>query len=91
MSARRYVTIIQDPRGYPEPGEYEDDLTTVTMHEVVLRDDYETLLAERDEWQMLAVQALDRADSALAGDTETADDLRARAVALAKSRNEAAG
>lgn len=40
------------------------------------------LESERDEWRRLAVDSIDRAELALAGDAETADDLRARAIGL---------
>ncbi len=47
---RRYLTIIQDPAGYPAPGEPlepapPDGPAPPVMHSVVLADDYEALLA----------------------------------------------
>lgn len=45
--ARRYVALVQDSRGYPPRNEpLPDDAVQVTVHTVVLAEDYERLLRE---------------------------------------------
>ncbi len=51
MTARRYLTIVQDARGYPAPGEPPSEgppngPAPPVLHAVVLADDYEALEAE---------------------------------------------
>lgn len=51
MSARRYLAVVQDPRGYPSPRESvtaEDAPPLPVLHEVVKVDEYERVVAERD-------------------------------------------
>lgn len=51
MSARRYLAVVQDPRGYPAPGEPLEAAppggpAQPVIHTVVRADDYEALEAE---------------------------------------------
>lgn len=58
MTARRYLAVVQDPRGYPAPGgELEpappEGPAPPVMHSVVLADDFERVERERDEGLLL--------------------------------------
>lgn len=53
VSVRRYLAVIQDPRGYAdelEPAPPEGPIPVV-VHTVVLLDDYKQVKAERDRLQ----------------------------------------
>lgn len=51
--ARRYIAVIQDPRGYPPPGADLEPAppegpSQPVLHSVVAADEYERVQAERD-------------------------------------------
>ena len=62
-SARRYLAIVQDARGYPPPGELDpappEGPGQPMVYSVVKADDFERVQAERDEAIRLLANATD--------------------------------
>jgi hypothetical protein len=59
MSARRYIAVVQDPRGYPPPGELDpappEGPDQPVIHSVVLAEEYDRLREVTDEMVERAV------------------------------------
>jgi hypothetical protein len=80
MTARRYVTVIQAPEGYPPPGDLEPKPSLgpphPVIHTVVLAEDYEA-----------EVERLKAVDEGIAADRDEARALVRRFVDLYRDKD----
>lgn len=70
MAARRYLAVVQDPRGYPAPGEPleaapPEGPAQPVIHTVVLADEYDDLAAKVARLQVELDEAEERYDELL--------------------------